>query len=410
MVVWPESPLEDRNLDGKMENNAMLVTPLIQVAERFVREHFDREIPPQYVYHNFDHTKRVADVIGELAEEAKVTSEERENLVLSALFHDTGFSISAKDHETHSKEIAANFLSQQGISKQRIQEILRCIDATRLGHAPSSRLEMLMKDADTSSLGEENFFEITEQLRQELNSVNGEGIDEQTWDEINLQFLKEHEFYTEEAKNRFTEAKKKHIKKIEKKLKKTVKKEKPERPKLLTIGSSKSAQTQFKTALRNHIDLSAIADNKANIMLSVNALIITFALPLLGERIAADKQMLIPTLILLSVCIVAMVFATLATRPIPMKGQSTLEEIKGKKSNLFFFGNFYEMSFIEYEEGMREVVGNDELLDNAITRDLFFLGKALGKKYQYLRLCYNFFMYGLILAVLAFASIFVIGS
>jgi predicted metal-dependent HD superfamily phosphohydrolase len=393
-----------------MENRVLLDTPLVQRAEQYVRELFDREIPAQYVYHNFEHTRRVARVIGELADEAQISDEEKENLVLSALFHDTGFSVAAKDHESHSKTIAARFLTDEGVPQERIDEILRCIDATRLSHAPASRLEMLMKDADTSGLGDDNFFEITEQLRQELNAVHSEGIDEKAWDEINLQFLKEHEFYTEEAKNRFTEAKKKHIKKIEKKLKKPAKKDKDTGPRLLTIGSSKSAQTQFKTALRNHIDLSAIADNKANIMLSVNALIITFALPLLGERIAADKQMLIPTLILLSVCIVAMVFATLATRPIPMLGRSSLEDIRGKKSNLFFFGNFYQMSFQEYEEGMREVVGDDELLDNAITRDLFFLGKALGKKYQYLRQCYNFFMFGLILAVLSFGVIFVISS
>ncbi len=396
-------------MDDRVDK-VILDTPLVQKAEQFVRNHFDREIPAQYVYHNFEHTKRVAGVISELADEAHVTGLDKENLVLSALFHDTGFSISAKNHEAHSKEIAARFLAQQGVPQSRIDEILKCIDATRLGHAPSSRLEMLIKDADTSSLGEENFFEITEQLRQELNTVHGEGIDEQTWDTINLQFLKEHEFYTEEAKNRFTDAKKKHIKKIEKKLKKTVKSEKPPRAKLLTIGSSKSAQTQFKTSLRNHIDLSAIADNKANMMLSVNALIITFTLPLLGERIAADPRLLIPTLILLSVCVVTMVFATLATRPIPMKGKSTMDEIKGKKSNLFFFGNFYEMTFQDYETGMHEVVGDDELLDNAITRDLFFLGKALGKKYQYLRLCYSVFMYGLILAVISFGAIFVIGA
>lgn len=392
-----------------MEKKVILDTPLVRKAEQFVRDHFDREIPAQYVYHNFEHTKRVAGVIGELADDAHVSDEEKENLVLSALFHDTGFSISAKDHETHSKSIAADFLTSEGVPQSRIDEILKCIDATRLGHAPSSRLEMLMKDADTSNLGQENFFEITEQLRQELNSVNGEGIDEKTWDRINLEFLKEHEFYTEEAKNRFTEAKQKHIKKIEKKLKKA-KKETAEKPKLLTIGSSKSAQTQFKTALRNHIDLSSIADNKANIMITVNALIISTSLPLLGARIANDKQMLFPTLLLLLVCITALVFATLATRPIQMRGYSSLEDIKQKKSNLFFFGNFYQMSFQDYESGMREVVGNDELLDNAITRDLFFLGKALGKKYQYLRLCYNFFMYGLILAVLAFGAVFIIGA
>jgi hypothetical protein len=103
-----------------------------------------------------------------------------------------------------------------------------------------------------------------------------------------------------------------------------------------------------------------------------------------------------------------MVFATLATRPIAMSGKSTMEQIYDKKSNLFFFGNFYQMTFGEYETGMQAVVGDDEILDNSIMRDLFFLGKALGKKYQYLRLCYNFFMFGLISAVLAFGATFIL--
>ena len=86
-----------------------------------------------------------------------------------------------------------------------------------------------------------------------------------------------------------------------------------------------------------------------------------------------------------------------------------MEDIQGKRSNLFFFGNFYQMTFNEYERGMQYVVGDDELLDSAIIRDLFFLGKALGQKYRYLRLCYNFFMYGLIIAVIAFGITFIIG-
>jgi predicted metal-dependent HD superfamily phosphohydrolase len=391
-----------------MEGNVILDSPLARKVEHFVQAHFDREVPAQYVYHNFEHTRRVASMITELATEAGISDDEKENLVISALFHDTGFSVSPRDHEEHSKEIAAKFLHNEGLPEERIAQILSRIDATRLGRIPSNKLEMLMKDADTSNLGHDNFFEITEQLRQELNAVNDEGIDEHAWDQINLQFLSDHKFYTEEARKRFELSKEKHIKRIEKKLKKAAKKDKETGSKLITIGASKSAQTQFKTALRNHIDLSAIADNKANIMLSVNALIITFTLPLLGERIAADPRMLGPTLILLSVCVIAMVFATLATRPIAMGGTSSMEEIYDKKSNLFFFGNFYRMTFGEYEKGMQVVVRDDEILDNSIMRDLFFLGKALGQKYRYLRLCYNFFMFGLITAVLAFGVTFII--
>jgi Family of unknown function (DUF5706) len=173
-----------------------------------------------------------------------------------------------------------------------------------------------------------------------------------------------------------------------------------------TIGTSKSAQTMFKTALRNHIDLSAIADNKANIMLSVNALIITFALPLLGKEIASNRVLLFPTILLLSVCVVSMIFATMATRPIPMKGYSSMESILAKKSNLFFFGNYYRMSFEEYEQGMNATVADDTILDTTIMRDLFFLGRTLGFKYAHLRKCYTIFMYGIIVTVIAFVVVF----
>ena len=163
----------------------------------------------------------------------------------------------------------------------------------------------------------------------------------------------------------------------------------------------------FKTALRNHIDLSSIADNKANIMLSVNALIITFALPLLGKEIAANRMILYPTIMLLSVCVVSMIFATMATRPIPMKGYSSMESILARKSNLFFFGNFYRMTFEEYEQGMNATVADGTILDTTIMRDLFFLGRTLGSKYSYLRKCYTIFMYGIILTVICFVVVFV---
>jgi hypothetical protein len=91
-----------------------------------------------------------------------------------------------------------------------------------------------------------------------------------------------------------------------------------------------------------------------------------------------------------------------------MKGYTKVEDIKNKNSNLFFFGNFYRMSFDEYVSGIATVVGDDEIMDSAITRDLFYLGKSLGKKYYFLRLCYNIFMFGIIGAVAAFAIAFLV--
>jgi predicted metal-dependent HD superfamily phosphohydrolase len=382
---------------------------ILDRAEEFVIEIFRDRISKNHKYHSIEHTLSVRDAAKTLSLHAGISPEATEVLQLSALFHDTGFSKDQEDHEEHSKSIAKAFLENENYPADRIEKIMRCIEATKLSHKPHDKLEMIIKDADLSGLGGEDYFEVAENLRNELNMVNKEGIDEAAWEQINLQFLKDHTFFTHEAKALFGARKKENIKTLEKRLGVgKEKKKKKKTPGPTSIASSKSAQTQFKTSLRNHIDLSAIADNKANIMLSVNALIITISFPVLMPLLRQNIEMLAPTLILLAVCICSIIFATLATRPIKMKGLSSPEQIKSRNANLFFFGNFYRMSFKDYQEGMRAVIADDENLDSAITRDLFFLGKALGKKYNYLRICYNIFMFGIIISVFAFAITFIL--
>ena len=162
----------------------------------------------------------------------------------------------------------------------------------------------------------------------------------------------------------------------------------------------------FKTASRNHLDLSSLADNKANIMISVNAAIVTFALPVAWSYISTYEYLLFPSITLLITCLASMVFATLATRPIKMIGFTDEEKIKSGQSNLFFFGNFFNMSFDEYHLGMQQTIEQEDRLEGAIMRDLYFLGRSLGRKYNQLRICYNIFMIGVILTVIVFMIAF----
>jgi len=392
-----------------METGVTATNSLVEKAEEFVRDLFEHHVPKEYTYHSIEHTMRVMRKLKELAANTGCTEENQEILALSALFHDTGFSKSYDNHEDESKAIATRFLSGHGYPEEKIKLITNCIESTKMSSMPANRLQMLLKDADTSSLGSRNFFEYTEYLRQELNVVKGEHLDAMGWNYINLQFMKDHRYYTEAGRMRFGPMKKQNLKHIERNLG-LRKQQGKQKSKLVTIGTSKSAQTQFKTALRNHIDLSAIADNKANTMLSVTSLIISLAIPILGTQLNDSPHLLIPTIILLFVCVTAITYATLAIRPILMKGTTTMEDINHKKANLFFFGNFFRMKYSEYEDGIKYVVADDELLDSAITRDLFFLGMSLGRKYMFLRRCYNVFMFGMIIAVVAFAVAFAIGT
>jgi predicted metal-dependent HD superfamily phosphohydrolase len=358
------------------------------------------------------HTCQVRDEVILLGRQAGLKSDELELLNLASLFHDVGFSETYTGHEDHGIRIAKEYLSSIQYPKERTDIIVNLINATKADVKPATTLEALLKDADTSSLGRPHFQIYTNSLRKELNTLQNMLLTKRDWAITNLRFLDEHEYFSAVGKERYGQTKVDNRKLLEEELV-LIDAKMEEKAKAAeangernTIGTSKSAQTMFKTALRNHIDLSAIADNKANIMLSVNALIITFALPLLGKEIASNRILLYPTILLLTVCVVSMIFATLATRPISMKGYSSMESILAKKSNLFFFGNYYRMSFEEYEQGMNATVADDTILDTTIMRDLFFLGRTLGFKYAHLRKCYTIFMYGIITTVISFVVVF----
>lgn len=388
-------------------------TDIITEAEDFVRHIFEQKIPSDiYTYHNWVHTTQVRDEVLVLARQAGVDNGDLELLNLAALFHDVGFSEAYSGHENQSIRIAREFLASRNYPQEKIDAIVKFIEVTKMDVKPQNKLEALMKDADTSSLGKSHFQIYTNSLRKELNTVQNAVLSKKDWAKTNLRFLDEHEYYSDAGKERYAEKKAENRRLLISELTQVDPKPEEKAPKVPkservnTIANSKSAQTQFKTALRNHIDLSAMADNKANMMISVTSLILGLSLPLLSKQILEFKELLFPTIVLLAVCVVSLVYATLATRPISMKGYSSMESILAKKSNLFFFGNYYNMSFDEYEVGMNATVADDDILDTTIMRDLFFLGKALGKKYTYLRRCYTIFMYGIIITVVSFLIVF----
>ena len=180
---------------------------------------------------------------------------------------------------------------------------------------------------------------------------------------------------------------------------------KKKKEKILNIAASKSAQTMFKTALRNHMDLTSIADSKASMMLQVNTMILSIGLPLLLNSLSANPMYWIPIALLAATTVLSITFATLATRPINTPGITTPAQFEKKRTNLFFFGNYYKMNYDQYNDGMEMVIKDNDMLEEAIKLDLFYVGKSLGKKYSHLRICYNVFMYGIIIAVLAFGLV-----
>jgi hypothetical protein len=149
--------------------------------------------------------------------------------------------------------------------------------------------------------------------------------------------------------------------------------------------------------------LSSIADTKANTLISVSALIISITMTILIDNL--EFIAVLPTSVILLTCVVTIVFATLSTKPKVTKNTITRDDIRNKQGNLLFFGNFYEMKLEDYLWGMNEMLNDREYLYSSLTRDIYFLGLVLEKKYSYLKIAYTTFMYGIVVTVLTFLII-----
>lgn len=177
------------------------------------------------------------------------------------------------------------------------------------------------------------------------------------------------------------------------------------------LGSRKrGVSDMFRTSYRTHLDLTALADNKANIMISINGIIISIIIASISPKIDSNPWLLIPTSMLLITCLTTMVYAVLSARPRVGKEKVTLEDVRANRANILFFGNFYTMPRADYVEGLEELMMDSERLYDNMARDLHGLGIVLAKKYRLLRIAYNVFMVGLVVSVVSFIAVFIFVS
>jgi len=387
---------------------------LIDAVRRFALEILENKIPENIKYHSVEHTQEVVDACCEIGQNSGLSDEEMEVLELAAWFHDIGYRDVIKNHEAVSAQIALAFLGEKNYDDVKAAQVAGCIMATQMPQTPKSKLEEIICDADLLHLATDNYFRKATLLHEELEKTTGKKISEQQWMDMNKTFIKQHEYFTDYAKSKYGPTEDLNLKKVKKKLKAMKKgeqvkqleeevaklKEKVKKSKDNT--PTRGIETMFRLTSKNHLELSGMADNKANIMISVNSIILSVIVSVLIRKLEEYPHLTIPALIMTSVCLGTIIFAILATRPNVSKGVFTEEDIVSKKTNLLFFGNFHKMKREQYEWGMKEMMKDADYLYTSLIRDIYFLGVVLGKKYRMLRIAYTIFMFGLIISVIAF--------
>ncbi|WP_439901100.1 Pycsar system effector family protein [Winogradskyella luteola] len=387
----------------------MMAKSLVEKTQEFVFNLLKDELPNTFLYHNYTHTERVLKSIREIIEHSEVSDKEAEILEIAALLHDTGYTKGEEDHEERSVEIATEFLKEQGAGIALIDSVNECIMETKFKEVPKTKLGEIIRDADASHFGKKYFEEASEFLRKELEMRNVKTYSPSEWRDENIRVLaKSHQFYTNYAIKEWQPRKAKNLSKLMKAKKKQKKKFKKEKMKAKykmqykNESPERGVQTFYRVALRNHIKLSDIADTKANILLSVNAIIISVVLANLISKLDTNPYLTWPTVIFTLFCVISMILSIIATRPNVTSGQFTKEDVKNQKVNLSFFGNFHKMKLDEFEWAIKEMVQDKDYIYKALTKDLYFLGKVLERKYRLLRITYTVFMIGIIISLISF--------
>ena len=175
---------------------------------------------------------------------------------------------------------------------------------------------------------------------------------------------------------------------------------------LVDLGTKRGIETLFRSAYRVNMDLSSLADAKANIMISINGLIVSILIASIAPKVDANPWLYIPTSLFLVGCLASLVFAVLAARPRVQSMVVTKESAIKNKTNILFFGNFSHMTQTDYVDAMKEVVQDPTQIYEMMMKDVYGIGSVLQKKYLMLRRSYTIFIAALVVGVIGFIAAF----
>ncbi|MBP7555967.1 MAG: HD domain-containing protein [Chitinophagaceae bacterium] len=415
----------------------MNFSELLQRVARHQLDFFHSQADSHLVYHNLPHTQGVVKAASQIADHYQLNERDYFIVVSAAWFHDAGYYVDYSDHESRGAELAAAFLHGQGVEEPVIDEIRQCILATRMPQAPKNLLQQIVCDADLFHLGTSEFPDKNKLMRKEMELKTGAAINKDEWRLGTIRLLENHHYFTSYCQLLLNDTKQENLNRLKGKAEE--KKEKAARKLVqqpiaepvsgpaataLPAGSASPAadnskpaekesrskrpdrgiETMFRITSNNNQRLSDMADNKAQIMITVNSIILSAVISILLRKLEEYSYLAWPTYLILTVSVLTIIFSILATRPNLPTGTFTQQDIDEKKVNLLFFGNFYKMNLPDYSAGMLQVMNDRDFLYGTLIKDVYAQGVVLGRKYKLLRISYNIFMFGLIASVLAFVA------
>jgi len=394
-------------------------------VELYVTNIITEEYSEKLVFHDIEHTHRVVSGVKTISAVEGVTKEDREIVLIAAWFNSLGL----RKLETWNKmngplsflqqcslcslDEAKYFLSDVEYPQDKIDRVLAVMSDASPGHTPSSDLGRILADAVTIEWASKKAKKRLHARYQEFLLLDLIDDSKKGYFEAILDYLRSHTYYTNYGKSILTPKKLSLINKIEKEQKELTKQEQHLLSKELGIAEvevkklkknlekvagrdDRGIQTMFRTTSRNHYTLYQMVDRKANILISVNAIILSL---IIGRILGQGETLCIhssPVVLLMISSLLSVTFAVLSILPSKTHGEFSEEQVRSKQGNLLFFGNYHNMPFKDYNWGMLQMLSDSDYLYTSMIRDLYYFGQQLHSKHVKIRISLMAFIIGII--------------
>lgn len=181
--------------------------------KEFVISLLRANLPENYLYHNPEHTLYVLQKAMEIGQHENCTDQELEFISVAALWHDTGYTKTYKDHEEESCRIARHYLPEYGYTPDYIERICEMIMVTKIPQLPKNKAEEILADADLEYLGTPEFGIKSDCLFKELQSVIP-SYTEVEWNKAQISFIRNHHYFTQYCRENKEPIKHMHLLKL----------------------------------------------------------------------------------------------------------------------------------------------------------------------------------------------------
>lgn len=406
----------------------------LQKIEKYSTELLTEHLSEKMVFHDIAYTLRLIEDIREIAEAEKVSEEDKEVVMMAGWLSNLGFTHTDLLKKVSSPEdlfalcyqcsimMSKNFLEEIKLPEETKTRVFALLEEVKPGVEVKSHLGMILSDAIAAEWGRPKSKGKVKKLYDEFILTGAVSYGKSTWYDTVLGYLIKHKYYTDYAKGKYDDKKLELLAKIEKEQKDLdkkanliIKKEmdisETELKKLKKSLSSvkgrddRGIQTLFRTTSRNHYTLNQMMDRKANIMISINAILLSLIISRTIGGLDTYCIHNLPILILLLFAMASMIFAVMAITPFKTQGTFTESEIREKKGNLLYYGNFHSMNLRDFEWGMLEMLSDGDFLYSTMIRDLYFLGETLHKKSRMIRMSLGMFILGVIISTIIFVIV-----